>query len=84
MTGPQDTTQAAWADGKRGIFLVIFKQPGANVIDTVDKIMAELPQLQAIDAAGDQDLHLERPHADDPRCRPDVQFTLAASPSRSW
>ena len=25
-------------DGKRGVFLVIFKQPGANVIDTVDRI----------------------------------------------
>jgi hydrophobic/amphiphilic exporter-1 (mainly G- bacteria), HAE1 family len=47
VTGPQDTKQAAWADGKRGIFLVIFKQPGANVIETVDKIMAELPQLKA-------------------------------------
>jgi HAE1 family hydrophobic/amphiphilic exporter-1 len=47
LTGPQDVTQAAWADGKRGIVLVIYKQPGANVIDTVDKIKAELPRLQA-------------------------------------
>src|ERR1700710_385582 len=47
VTGPQDTTQAAWADGKRGLVLVIYKQPGANVIDTVDKIKAELPRLQA-------------------------------------
>jgi HAE1 family hydrophobic/amphiphilic exporter-1 len=47
VTGPQDTTQAAWADGKRGIVLVIYKQPGANVIDTVDRINAELPRLQA-------------------------------------
>ena len=47
VTGPQDTTQAGWADGKRGMVLVIFKQPGANVIDTVDKIMAELPPLRA-------------------------------------
>jgi HAE1 family hydrophobic/amphiphilic exporter-1 len=47
VTGPQDTTQAAWADGKRGIVLVIYKQPGANVIDTVDRIRAELPRLQA-------------------------------------
>jgi hydrophobic/amphiphilic exporter-1 (mainly G- bacteria), HAE1 family len=47
VTGPQDTKQAAWADGKRGIFLVIYKQPGANVIDTVNKIMAELPQIKA-------------------------------------
>jgi hydrophobic/amphiphilic exporter-1 (mainly G- bacteria), HAE1 family len=47
VTGPQDTTQAAWADGKRAIFLVIYKQPGANVIDTVDKILAQLPHIQA-------------------------------------
>ena len=47
VTGPQDTTQAAWADGKRSVFLVIFKQPGANVIDTVDQIMAELPRIKA-------------------------------------
>ena len=47
VTGPQDTTQAAWADGKRGLVLVIFKQPGANVIDTVDRINAALPRLQA-------------------------------------
>src|SRR4029077_3943756 len=25
VTGPQDTTQAGWADGKRGMVLVIFK-----------------------------------------------------------
>ncbi len=47
VTGSQDTKQAAWADGKRGVFLVIFKQPGANVIDTVNKIMAELPRIKA-------------------------------------
>jgi HAE1 family hydrophobic/amphiphilic exporter-1 len=47
VTGPQDTTQAAWADGKRGVFLVIFEQPGANVITTVDRILATLPQLEA-------------------------------------
>ena len=47
VTGPQDTKQAAWADGKRSVFLVIYKQPGANVIDTVDKIMAELPRIKA-------------------------------------
>jgi hydrophobic/amphiphilic exporter-1 (mainly G- bacteria), HAE1 family len=47
VTGPQDTTQAAWTDSKRGLVIVIYKQPGANVIDTVDKIRAELPRLQA-------------------------------------
>jgi hydrophobic/amphiphilic exporter-1 (mainly G- bacteria), HAE1 family len=47
IAGPEDMKQAAWADGKRGVFLVIFKQPGANVIDTVDRIKAQLPRLIA-------------------------------------
>ncbi|HEX3440098.1 MAG TPA: multidrug efflux RND transporter permease subunit [Pseudolabrys sp.] len=47
VAGPQDTTQAGWADGRRGIILVIFKQPGANVIQTVDQIKAALPRLRA-------------------------------------
>src|ERR1051326_2410160 len=47
VTGPEDAKQAAWANNKRGVFLVVFKQPGANVIDTVDKIKALLPRLVA-------------------------------------
>jgi HAE1 family hydrophobic/amphiphilic exporter-1 len=47
ISGPEDLKQAAWANGKRGVFLVVFKQPGANVIETVDKIKARLPQLIA-------------------------------------
>ena len=47
IAGPEDMKTAAWADGKRGVFLVIFKQPGANVIDTVDRIKAQLPRLIA-------------------------------------
>jgi HAE1 family hydrophobic/amphiphilic exporter-1 len=47
IAGPEDMKTAAWADGKRGVFLVIFKQPGANVIDTVDRIKAQLPRLVA-------------------------------------
>ncbi|MEO6779603.1 MAG: efflux RND transporter permease subunit, partial [Bradyrhizobium sp.] len=47
VSGSEDMKQAAWADGKRGVFLVIFKQPGANVIDTVDRIKAQLPRLIA-------------------------------------
>lgn len=77
VIGPQDTKQAAWADGKRGIFLVVFKQPGANVIATVDKIMAELPRLEAtmppgikISVLGDRTQTIRAAVAD-------VQFTLA-------
>jgi len=47
VAGPEDMKTAAWADGERGVFLVIFKQPGANVINTVDRIKAQLPRLVA-------------------------------------
>ena len=47
VAGPEDAKKAAWAQGKRGVFLVVFKQPGANVIDTVDRIKAQLPHLTA-------------------------------------
>ncbi|MGY3110163.1 multidrug efflux pump subunit AcrB [Bradyrhizobium sp. LM6.9] len=47
VSGAEDAKQAAWANGKRGVFLVIFKQPGANVIETVDRIKATLPRLVA-------------------------------------
>jgi len=47
VAGPEDAKQAAWANGKRGVFLVVFKQPGANVIDTVDKVKSLLPRLEA-------------------------------------
>ena len=47
VTGPEDAKQAAWANGKRGVFLVVYKQPGANVIETVDKIKSMLPRLVA-------------------------------------
>jgi hydrophobic/amphiphilic exporter-1 (mainly G- bacteria), HAE1 family len=47
VDGPEDAKKAAWASGKRGVFLVVFKQPGANVITAVDRIKAELPRLRA-------------------------------------
>ena len=52
VAGPEDMKKAAWANGKRGVFLIIFKQPGANVINIVDKIKAELPRLRASIPAG--------------------------------
>ncbi|HEY8706830.1 MAG TPA: efflux RND transporter permease subunit, partial [Burkholderiaceae bacterium] len=59
VEGPENNRTAAWAyagaaapvdssihDG-RGLVLFITKQPGANVIDTVDRIRAALPRLRA-------------------------------------
>jgi hydrophobic/amphiphilic exporter-1 (mainly G- bacteria), HAE1 family len=47
VRGPADDTQAAWGNGKRDVFLVIFKQPGSNVIKTVQKIKQALTHLEA-------------------------------------
>ena len=47
VEGPADTTLAGWVGRQRAIALVVFKQPGANVIDTVDRIKKELPTLRA-------------------------------------
>jgi len=35
------------SNGKPAIMIAIFRQPGANIIDTVDHVRAELPTLQA-------------------------------------
>ncbi len=76
VTGPEDAKQAAWANGKRGVFLVVFKQPGANVIDTVDKIKATLPRLvAAIPPAIKIDLISDRTTTIRAAVE-DVQFTL--------
>jgi len=47
VMGPTDTTQAGWSNGKRSVFLVVFKIPGANVISTVEAIKATLGSLEA-------------------------------------
>src|SRR5271163_287622 len=38
---------AGYLNGKRSITIVIFRQPGANIIETVDRIRAQLPSVQA-------------------------------------
>jgi hydrophobe/amphiphile efflux-1 (HAE1) family protein len=40
-----DRTVAGYQNNRDGVILAVFKQPGANVIDTVDRIQAEIPQL---------------------------------------
>jgi hydrophobe/amphiphile efflux-1 (HAE1) family protein len=47
IDGPENRLLAGWQNGKRGILLIIFKQPGANVIETVQRIKEALPRLEA-------------------------------------
>ncbi len=43
----EDVRAGGLANGKPAILLIIFRQPGANIIATVDRIRAVLPELQA-------------------------------------
>jgi multidrug efflux pump len=43
----EDIRNAGISNGKRAVLLVIFRQPGANIIATVDNVLKLLPELQA-------------------------------------
>ncbi len=45
IDGPQNRELTAWQDNKPAVLLLVFKQPGANVINTVDAVRAKLPRL---------------------------------------
>jgi multidrug efflux pump len=47
----EDVRTIGLSDGKPAVLLVVFRQPGANIIDTVDRIWALLPELKAITPA---------------------------------
>ena len=43
----QNIRTGGFLNGKRAVTLVVFRQPGANIIATVDRITAELPSIKA-------------------------------------
>jgi multidrug efflux pump len=43
----QNVRASGYSDLKRAILVIVWRQPGANVIDTVDRVYAALPALQA-------------------------------------
>jgi multidrug efflux pump len=43
----QNVRAAGYLNGKRSVTVIIFRQPGANIINTVDRIRAQLPSIQA-------------------------------------
>ncbi|MRS19535.1 MdtB/MuxB family multidrug efflux RND transporter permease subunit [Enterobacteriaceae bacterium RIT692] len=45
--GPENSFQSAWANNSPAIVISVQRQPGANVIQVVDSIKAQLPKLQA-------------------------------------
>ena len=66
-TAPENDLLAGWCNKQRAIILAIQRQPGANVIETVDRIKALLPQLQASIPPAIKVIDPLRPHPDHPR-----------------
>ncbi|MEA3149092.1 MAG: hypothetical protein QOD56_31 [Gammaproteobacteria bacterium] len=47
VDGPENTLLMAWQNGRRGILLLVNKQPGANVIDAEQRVQDLLPRAMA-------------------------------------
>ena len=76
VDGPENTKVAAWANAERVILLPVTKQPGANVIETVDRVKAALPKLKlSIPQAIDVNVLIDRTQTIRASVD-DVQFTL--------
>jgi len=44
--GQQDAYQAAWFDGKPAVVMYVFTRAGANIVETVDRVKAAIPELR--------------------------------------
>ena len=77
IDGPEDRNIAALTGEKPAVILLVFKQPGANVIDTVDQIKAAMPRLYSIIPPGMKvDTIVDRTQTIRASVA-DVEFTLA-------
>ncbi|HZL59623.1 MAG TPA: efflux RND transporter permease subunit [Stellaceae bacterium] len=57
----ENVRNAGLANGKPAVLIIIYRQPGGNIIDTVDRVTAALPQLQVeIPAAIDINVAVDR------------------------
>jgi multidrug efflux pump len=43
----EDLRNAGYSNGEPSVLVLLFRQPGANIIETVDAVKAELPHLEA-------------------------------------
>ena len=58
----QNIRAAGYLNGKRAVTIIIFRQPGANIIDTVDRITRSTPVHQGIHSAGHRYHHRSGSH----------------------
>lgn len=79
VEGLENAKVAGWYKGQPAVILDILRQPGANVVDTVQRLQQELPRLARMIPSG---VSLEIVHDRTGTIRAsihDVQFTLALS-----
>ena len=75
----EDRRNAGLSNGKRAVLIIMFRQPAANMIETVDRVKALLPQLQAsISSNIKMDIAMDRTTTIRASIS-DVEFTLVAS-----
>ena len=75
----EDIRNIGLANGKPGVLIIIFRQPGANIIATVDRVRAELPLLKSsISPAIDMNIVLDRTETVRASVS-DIEFTLVLS-----
>ena len=48
----QNVRAAGYLNGQRAVNVIVFRQPGANIIQTVDRVRAELPVIEAAIPSG--------------------------------
>jgi HAE1 family hydrophobic/amphiphilic exporter-1 len=77
VDGPENTLLTAWQNGRSGILLQVFKQPGANVIDAEQRVQKLLPHaLASVPPSIKVDTIVNRTTTIRAAVR-DVEFTLA-------
>src|ERR1700733_6317893 len=64
----EDLRNSGYANGKPSVLVLVFREPGANIIGTVDRIQAVMPQIQA-----------SIPHSFDVKVAMDQTVTIRAS-----
>ncbi len=79
IDGLENTRVGGWYQGEPAVIVDIQRQPGANIIKTVDRLMAEIPRLKRGMASG-VELKVVHDRTDTIRASiSDVQFTLVLS-----
>ena len=79
IDGLENARVGGWYDGEQAVVLDVLRQPGANIINTVDLVKKELPQLQRALPAG-MTLDIVNDRTDTIRASiVEVEFTLVVA-----